>query len=66
MVERQLVARDVRDQTVLQAMREVPREAFMPADLAERRCRSPKARRSLEPFIVALMAEALAALGLSG
>ncbi len=35
MVERQLVARGVRDQTVFQAMREVPREAFMPADLAE-------------------------------
>lgn len=34
MVERYLVARDVRDPRVLQAMREVPRHLFVPASLA--------------------------------
>ena len=35
MVAQQIAARGVRDQAVLDAMREVPRAAFVPADLRE-------------------------------
>ena len=35
MIERHLVARGIRDPGVLQAMREVPREAFIAGELAE-------------------------------
>ena len=35
MVERQLVARGIRDEAVLRAMAEVPREAFVPHELVE-------------------------------
>ncbi|MDP9224771.1 MAG: hypothetical protein M3P18_13140, partial [Actinomycetota bacterium] len=35
MVERQVVARGISHEAVLQAMRDVPREAFIAADLAE-------------------------------
>ena len=37
MVERQLAARGIKDPRVLDAMREVPREAFVPAALAAQR-----------------------------
>ena len=51
MVERQLAARGIRDPRLLAAMREVPREAFVPENLREfatttTRCRSVKGRRS--------------------
>ena len=35
MVDEQLAARDIRDPAVLEAMRTIPREAFVPPDLAE-------------------------------
>jgi protein-L-isoaspartate(D-aspartate) O-methyltransferase len=35
MVEAQIAARDVRNARVLEAMRRVPREAFVPEELAE-------------------------------
>jgi len=35
MIERHLKARGVKNRAVLQAMREVPREAFIPEKLAE-------------------------------
>ena len=64
MVERDIVRRGVSDERVLAAMRAVPREAFVPAGL---RARShddgplPIGRRQTisQPYIVALMAEAL-------
>jgi protein-L-isoaspartate O-methyltransferase len=51
MVQRQIVRRGVRDELVLEAVRKVPREDFLPADMREfatriRRCRSKKGRRS--------------------
>ncbi|HHP7234266.1 MAG TPA: hypothetical protein ACFCUC_06525 [Desulfobacterales bacterium] len=35
MVQQQLVRRGIRDEAVLEAMGTVPREAFLPADMAE-------------------------------
>lgn len=35
MVERHIAARGVRDELVLEAMRTVPRERFVPADLVD-------------------------------
>ena len=35
MVERQIVRRGVRDELVLEAVRNVPREAFLPEDMRE-------------------------------
>jgi hypothetical protein len=47
MVERQLMARGVRDLAVLAAMRSVPREIFVPDGLAEARdCRRRSRRGS--------------------
>jgi protein-L-isoaspartate(D-aspartate) O-methyltransferase len=64
MVERQIVARGVSDPRVLAAMREVPREAFVPASLAELAYEDAplpieEAQTISQPFIVASMAEAL-------
>lgn len=64
MVERQLSDRGIRDERVLTAMGEVPREVFVGADLAD----SAYADRPLpigfnqtisQPYVVALMIEAL-------
>ena len=64
MVATQIAARGVTDPVVLEAMRTVPREAFVPPELAELAmttcsCRLGKARPSPEPYIVALMTAAL-------
>src|SRR6516162_5244840 len=64
MVERQIVSRGVRDPAVLAAMRSVPRERFLPPDLAEFAYQdSPlpiaQGQTISQPFIVALMTEAL-------
>jgi protein-L-isoaspartate(D-aspartate) O-methyltransferase len=64
MVERNIVARGVRDELVLQAMRKVPRELFLPKDLREFAYEDsplPIAgdQTISQPHIVAFMAEAL-------
>lgn len=64
MVGTQIEARGVRDAGVLAAMREVPREVFVPAELAEFAYRdSPLpiecGQTISQPYIVALMAAAL-------
>jgi protein-L-isoaspartate(D-aspartate) O-methyltransferase len=64
MVATQLAARGIRDARVLAAMREVPREVFVPAELAEFAYRdSPLpiecGQTISQPYIVALMAAAL-------
>ncbi|HEX9905811.1 MAG TPA: protein-L-isoaspartate(D-aspartate) O-methyltransferase [Propylenella sp.] len=63
MVERQLAARGITDSRVLAAMERVPREAFVPAELAEYAYDdSPlpigEGQTISQPYIVALMAEA--------
>lgn len=63
MVERQLAARGIEDERVLAAMGKVPREAFVPADLAEfayddNPLPIPEGQTISQPYIVALMAEA--------
>jgi protein-L-isoaspartate(D-aspartate) O-methyltransferase len=65
MVEDQIADRGVRDQQVLAALREVPREVFVPAELAARAYTDaplPVAAGQTisQPYIVALMVEALA------
>jgi protein-L-isoaspartate(D-aspartate) O-methyltransferase len=64
MVERHLLARGIRDAAVLESMREVPREEFVPHDLVEYAYQdSPlpidEQQTISQPYIVALMAEAL-------
>jgi protein-L-isoaspartate(D-aspartate) O-methyltransferase len=64
MVDRQIVARGVRDGRVLEALRAVPREAFVPERLAEMAYDdSPlpigEEQTISQPYVVALMAEAL-------
>ncbi|HEY8514083.1 MAG TPA: protein-L-isoaspartate(D-aspartate) O-methyltransferase [Candidatus Binatia bacterium] len=64
MVATQIQARGIRDPHVLRAMREVPREAFLPPELAEFAYRdSPlpieRGQTISQPFIVALMTAAL-------
>ena len=64
MVETQVAARGVRDRRVLAAMSAVPREVFLPAELAEFAYQdSPlpiaKQQTISQPYIVAMMAEAL-------
>ena len=64
MVERHVVARGVRDSAVLDAMRAVPREAFLPEKLAEFAYDDTplpieEGQTISQPFIVAAMAEAL-------
>src|SRR5688500_5275701 len=68
MVERQIAARGVRARRVLTAMREVPRERFVKGELVSRAYdASPLAIGSgqtiSQPYIVALMAEALGLVG---
>ncbi|MEW5852896.1 MAG: protein-L-isoaspartate(D-aspartate) O-methyltransferase [Myxococcota bacterium] len=63
MVERQLVARGITDEAVLRAMAQVPREAFVRADLADVAYRDTplpidEGQTVSQPFIVALMASA--------
>lgn len=65
MVEAQLVSRGIRDPLVLEAIATVPREAFVPPHLAEFAYRdSPlpiaEGQTISQPYIVALMVEALA------
>jgi protein-L-isoaspartate(D-aspartate) O-methyltransferase len=64
MVERNIAARGVRDQLVLEAMRQVPRELFLPPALREFAYEDsplPIAGEQTisQPYIVAFMAEAL-------
>jgi protein-L-isoaspartate(D-aspartate) O-methyltransferase len=64
MVERDIVARGVRDDLVLDAMRKVPRELFLPKNLREFAYEDsplPIAGKQTisQPYIVAFMAEAL-------
>jgi protein-L-isoaspartate(D-aspartate) O-methyltransferase len=64
MVERDIAARGVRDDRVLEAMREVPRELFLPTKLREFAYEDsplPIAGEQTisQPYIVAFMAEAL-------
>src|ERR1039457_5109843 len=64
MVDRQVVARGVRSHVVLDALRAVPREAFLPESLQEFAYEdSPlpiaEGRTISQPYIVALMTEAL-------
>ena len=62
MVERQIAARGVRHRRVLDAMRAVPREAFVPAELAEFAYDDGplpigEGQTISQPYVVALMAE---------
>jgi protein-L-isoaspartate(D-aspartate) O-methyltransferase len=68
MVERNIVARGVRDELVLDAMRKVPRELFLPKNLREFAYEDsplPIAGEQTisQPYIVAFMAEALTLKG---
>ena len=63
MVERQLAARGIADGRVLAAMGRVPRELFVPADLAEfayddNPLPIAEGQTISQPYIVGLMAEA--------
>lgn len=64
MIDDQLVARGIRDQAVLDALGNVPREAFMPADLVGFAYRDfplpiEENQTISQPYIVALMTAAL-------
>jgi len=64
MVRRQIAARGVRDRRVLEAMRTVPREVFVPERLAELAYDDTplpigEEQTISQPYVVALMAEAL-------
>lgn len=68
MVEAQIAARGVRDARVLDAMREVPRHLFVPEPLrhdayADRPLAIGEGQTISQPFMVALMTEALAVRG---
>src|SRR5271165_439598 len=68
MVEKALVARGVRSALVLNAMRSVPREAFLPAQLREFAYEDAplpieEGQTISQPYIVAFMTEALALRG---
>ena len=63
MVKRQIAARGVKDKRVLAAMRAVPREKFVPANVAEYAYDDHplpigEGQTISQPFVVALMAEA--------
>jgi protein-L-isoaspartate(D-aspartate) O-methyltransferase len=65
MVARDVAARGIRDERVLEAMRDVPREAFVPASHAliaydDRPLPIGEGQTISQPFIVALMLEAAA------
>jgi protein-L-isoaspartate(D-aspartate) O-methyltransferase len=67
MVERQLVARGIHVEAVLEAMREVPRERFVPTESSERaHCDQAvgiaAGQTISQPFIVARMSELIATL----
>jgi protein-L-isoaspartate(D-aspartate) O-methyltransferase len=64
MVSRQIISRGVRDQRVLDAMRKVPREAFVPEHLradayADHPLPIAEGQTISQPYIVAYMIEAL-------
>ncbi len=64
MVERQIVQRGIKNPRLLEAMRRVPREAFLPSDLREfayedRPLPIASGQTISQPYIVALMLEAL-------
>jgi protein-L-isoaspartate(D-aspartate) O-methyltransferase len=64
MVDRQIAARGVRDERVLEALRTVPREAFVPEALARFAYEDGplpigEEQTISQPYVVALMAEAL-------
>jgi protein-L-isoaspartate(D-aspartate) O-methyltransferase len=64
MVETQIEDRGVRDERVLQAMRTVPREAFVPGHLADQAYRDhplpiDEGQTISQPYVVAWMIEAL-------
>jgi protein-L-isoaspartate(D-aspartate) O-methyltransferase len=64
MVQRQIAARGVRDQAVLDAMAAVPREAFLAPELAEFAYDDtplpiPQQQTISQPYVVAFMTEAL-------
>ncbi|HWC75069.1 MAG TPA: protein-L-isoaspartate(D-aspartate) O-methyltransferase [Gemmatimonadales bacterium] len=64
MVERQLIARGIRDANVLRAMGEVPRDAFVPQELVEFAYEDTplpidESQTISQPYVVALMLEAL-------
>jgi protein-L-isoaspartate(D-aspartate) O-methyltransferase len=64
MVEEQLRARGVRDERILAAMGRVPRTAFVPCNLRDQSYSDhpiplPKGQTISQPFIVAIMLEAL-------
>jgi protein-L-isoaspartate(D-aspartate) O-methyltransferase len=68
MVEHQIVARGIRDRRVLEAMREIPRERFLEPSLAAMAYEDgPLAigggQTISQPYIVALMTEALGLVG---
>jgi protein-L-isoaspartate(D-aspartate) O-methyltransferase len=68
MIERQLVARGIRNPAVLRAMAEVPREEFVPQALVEFAYEDTplpidEAQTISQPYIVALMLEALELVG---
>jgi protein-L-isoaspartate(D-aspartate) O-methyltransferase len=68
MVERQLRARDIRDERVLAAMARVPRELFVPQELADRAYEDAalpigKCQTISQPAMVALICELLALRG---
>jgi protein-L-isoaspartate(D-aspartate) O-methyltransferase len=68
MVGQQIAARGVSDTRVLNAMRTLPRESFVPDELADRAYADgalpiPAGQTISQPYIVALMIEALALTG---
>jgi protein-L-isoaspartate(D-aspartate) O-methyltransferase len=68
MVDRQIRARGVRDDRVLEAMARVPREQFVPADIRDLAYEDsplpiPAGQTISQPYIVAYMVEALALEG---
>ena len=68
MVREQLIARDITDRRVLEAMRSVPRHLFVPTDLqhvAYRDAPLPIGQRQTisQPYIVALMSQLLSLRG---
>jgi protein-L-isoaspartate(D-aspartate) O-methyltransferase len=64
MVDEQLAARNIRDSRVLEAMRKVARDAFVPEDLVDQAYEDQplpigRGQTISQPYIVALMAEVL-------
>src|SRR5512133_549944 len=64
MIREHLIGRGIRDQAVIRAMREVPREAFINADMAEQAyddnpLHIGEGQTISQPYIVAYMIESL-------